>query len=199
MDIRTWLDGTVRPEPLPSPDPLRQPGPPRFHPPKEPEGHAAGAGARRARRRPRQSSEDSSLLAAPTVRSETPPSETEADIDGSGDDTACSDAYHPAHHAPPESSTSSQQYARRPRRKTRPELYEPTPKDAKERGTQLYRHRKGESNRSKRKSRRRKADKPGVGLVQSFHAKNVSKDRLTVSCPSFVAWTGSGGLMGVCS
>lgn len=184
MDIRTWLDGTVRPEPLPSPDPLERPGPPRFLRSKEPEGQAKAKGRRGQRQWP--STSDSSLLAAPAARKRTPPTKSEADIDGSGDGSACSDAYHPAHHASV-SSTSSQQYARRPRRKTRPELYEPTSKDAKERGTQLYRRPRGESNKSKRKSRRKKAAKPGVGLVQSFHAKNVLKDRLTVSCPSFVA------------
>lgn len=46
----------------------------------------------------------------------------------------------------------------------------------------MRKHRRGngESKKTKGKSRRNKAEKPGIGLVQSFHARNVPRDRLTL-------------------
>ncbi|KAF2088310.1 hypothetical protein K490DRAFT_64988 [Saccharata proteae CBS 121410] len=68
-------------------------------------------------------------------------------------------------------------YARKPRRKTRPELYEPQPAHGKKRKRSEGRKDKGKG--AKRKSRRKAKDRP-AGLVQSFHANNVPKDRLTL-------------------
>ncbi|KAF2739198.1 hypothetical protein EJ04DRAFT_559992 [Polyplosphaeria fusca] len=165
MDIREWLDHTELPERAPSlPEQL---GLPAFFQPKKVE----PAPKDRLRRR-RRSVTDSSLLEAHPHRRKALPIERQPDIDDSA-----SDSHGGA--SPSGSSSSSQRYARRPRRKTRPERYEPV-MDVKERGTQLYRHRKNESNKVKRKARRRKGDKPGHGGIQSFQAKNVPKDRLTL-------------------
>lgn len=182
MDIRRWLDETVLPEQPPSPACPEKLGlAPFFHNRKPDRERPKETGRRR------RSTSDSSLLnTPPPPRQRSPPTQREADIDDSADDSACSDAYHPAGDSR-ESSTSSQQYARRPRRKIRPERYEPISKDVKERGTQVYRHQKGESKKTRRKSRRNNADRSGIGLVQRFHAKNVPTDRLTVSCPSYVS------------
>ncbi|KAF2261887.1 hypothetical protein CC78DRAFT_339478 [Lojkania enalia] len=172
MDIRKWLDETVLPERPPGlPEQL---GLPAFLCPKEVEEPP------REKRRPKRSASDSSMLEACPARIKTPRIEHGVDIDDStSSDSACSNA---SQHTTRSSgsSSSSQQYARRPRRKTRRERYEPAAKDVKARGTLVYRHRKRESRKTKRKSRRSKTDKPGIGLVQSFHAKNIPRDRLTL-------------------
>ncbi|KAF2146854.1 uncharacterized protein K452DRAFT_355288, partial [Aplosporella prunicola CBS 121167] len=62
------------------------------------------------------------------------------------------------------------QYARRPRHKTRPDTYEPRKDDAEQR---RKKHHKPKERRSKRR------DKPD-GLVHTFHAKHVARDRLTL-------------------
>jgi hypothetical protein len=81
-------------------------------------------------------------------------------------------------------SINSNRYARRPRRKTRPEHYEcPSTVVTGERGKPAHLREKGESKKPRHKSRRKKGEqgeKPSSGVVQSFHAKNVSSDRLTV-------------------
>jgi hypothetical protein len=170
MDIRKWLEETVLPERPPSLSEQRHM--PEFLRPKNAEK------APREKRRRKPTSSDSSLLDARPVHKESPPVEEEADSRASTSESACSDVYH--HTRSSESSIASQPYARQPRRKTRLERYEPASKHAKERGTQAGRHRKGKSD-TKRKSRRKKGDKPKISLAQSFHAKNVPKDRLTVS------------------
>lgn len=169
MDIQRWLDQTVLPERPASPPVVRIEAPIAL--PKKPEQ------AHKKKRRRRHSTSDSSLLEVPPPRKKTPPITREADIDQSADDSAYSDASHPTSRS---GSSTSSLYARKPRRKTRPERYEPTLKDVKGRGRHIHRHRKGESKKTQRKPRRRKVDKPGSGIVQSFYAKNVPRDRLTV-------------------
>jgi hypothetical protein len=179
MDIRRWLDETVLPEQPPSPNLPEQLGLARFLHPKQPER------ASRGERRRKRSTSDSSLLDTRTTCKEVPLATGAADVEEDAEDSGCSNASSPADPSL-ESSASSQCYVRRPRRKTRPERYEPALKDARERGMQVYRRGKGESTKKRRQSKRKKTDKPGVGLVQSFHAKNVPKDRLTVRCPSYM-------------
>lgn len=132
--------------------------------------------APKEKRQRKSSTVDSSLLEAQPQRKRTPPA-LQADLDGSVDESMCSDASHFSTSS--ESSPLSQPYARRPRRKTRLERYEPALMDVKEQGTHTRRRRKGESSRKKRKHNRKK-DKLSTGIVQGFQAKNVSKDRLTV-------------------
>jgi hypothetical protein len=189
MDIRKWLEETVLPECPPSPSLPEQMGLAPFLYSK-----ASEKGPKQGRRRKRSTS-DSSLIHARTARRRSPPVRQPADAVNSGDASACSNAYQPTHSS--RGSTSSQQYARKPRRKTRPERYEPTLKDAKGRGKQENKHQKGESKHRKHKSRRNKAEKQGVGLVQSFHAKNVPTDRLTVRSCSYDAGLSHGLMVGI--
>jgi hypothetical protein len=165
MDIQRWLDETVLPEQPPSPADNHRKAP--TLPAKKSE-HVP-----REKRRREPSTSDSSLLHIPPRRKQTPPT-PQAGVDQSVDSSASSDASHPSSGSG--SSTSSHRYARKPRRKTRPERYEPV----KERGTHIHRHRKGESNQTRRRHKRKNVEKQGTGIVQGFHAKNVPRDRLTV-------------------
>ncbi|KAF2468098.1 uncharacterized protein BDR25DRAFT_344409 [Lindgomyces ingoldianus] len=168
MDIRTWLADIELPERPPTLS--EQLGLPPFLHPK-------GESPKEVRRRKRSTS-DSSLLDTRPGRQIPPSIRHGADIDDSAEDSACSHATSALGDSAG-NSKSSHPYARRPRRKTRLERYEPTSKDVKGRGKQVYQTRSGESRKTRRKSRRKKADQ-GVGLVQSFHAKNVPRDRLTL-------------------
>ncbi|KAI9695632.1 MAG: hypothetical protein M1820_008479 [Bogoriella megaspora] len=75
------------------------------------------------------------------------------------------------------SSISSGAYKRRPRRKTRADRYNAAPKSHEKRCPSLQ----GEDRDggSRKRKRRRRVEKPGVGVVQTFQAKNIVKDRLT--------------------
>lgn len=136
---------------------------------------------RQSSHRRKQSRSDSSLLPLPPrhtphTKKRRPPTER-----NTTDESAGSEVSDATHTESAESSTSSQRYARKPRRKTRPERYEPPSKPVRERGKHAHGRPKGESKKSRRKSRRRIGEQPGSGIVQTFHAKNVSRDRLTVS------------------
>jgi hypothetical protein len=71
---------------------------------------------------------------------------------------------------------SSQKYKRQPRRKTRIDKY-----DCHEYSRNVE---DNEQNRCKKKKRRRESQRKsrsfGAGIIRSFHANNVPKDRLTV-------------------
>jgi hypothetical protein len=169
MDIHKWLSETVLPQQPPSPPGQRE------------ECHLTRIhGLERAPREKRgweQSTSDSSLLDAPPQHKKAPPSgrvpPTEKEAVGH------TDASHPT--ARSERSVSSEPYRRKPRRKTRPERYGPLSKDAEERGLHAQRREKDESNKERRTSQRKKASKSASGIVQSFQAKNVPRERLTVS------------------
>ncbi|KAJ4345250.1 uncharacterized protein N0V89_011380 [Didymosphaeria variabile] len=170
MDIHKWLSETVLPQQPPSP-------------PEQREYHHAPCSEQPERipkdkRRRKQSTSDSSLLDVPPQRKKRPTSGRVPSLKKEADETDHTDASHsPSRSA---SSISSEPFRRKPRRKTRPERYEPVLKDAKERGLHTQRRDKGESKRARRKSRRMKANNPGSGMVQGFQAKNVPQDRLTV-------------------
>jgi hypothetical protein len=170
MDIQRWLDETILPERPTSPANKGKRNPVPLV--KRPEQSSKG------KRRRKPTTSDSSLLDTPPQRKITPPVVSHARFDEIADDSASSGASEPSSGSL--SSMSSHHYARKPRRKTRPERYEPAPKDVKERGTHIRRHRKGESSKTKRRHKRKKVDQLGTGIVQAFHAKNVSRDRLTV-------------------
>ncbi|CAO2656751.1 Nn.00g055540.m01.CDS01 [Neocucurbitaria sp. VM-36] len=170
MDIGRWLDETVQPEHLPS---LPQTSAVATFYPKRPDPALGG------RHRRERSKSDSSLL-DPLLREKTPKRKRNPPTEASTDDNANSEASHLTRSEPTGSNSSSQKYARRPRRKTHPERYEPSSKAVQERGKHAYRSRKGESKKSLRKSKRKKCEKPCSGIVQCFHAKNVSGDRLTL-------------------
>ncbi|KAH4803010.1 hypothetical protein HBI25_117060 [Parastagonospora nodorum] len=128
-----------------------------------------------ARKRARS---DSSLLAPQTYLPRVSPVKTKPTPEKQVDTSAHSDASRPSRSDSTGSESSSHRYARRPRRKTRPELYEP--KRNKERGKHVHQSRKDESKNPRRKSKRKKGDKSDSGVAQNFHAKNVSRDRLTL-------------------
>ncbi|KAF2756734.1 hypothetical protein EJ05DRAFT_502228 [Pseudovirgaria hyperparasitica] len=90
------------------------------------------------------------------------------------------------------SKTSSDRYDRKPRRKTRTDRYEykeSETKDCRDQNRKKEKHhRKAER---KRKGRERR-EKRGVGIVQSFHAKNVKKERLTLKLSDSVGLFGRG-------
>ncbi|KAF2132594.1 hypothetical protein P153DRAFT_284270 [Dothidotthia symphoricarpi CBS 119687] len=152
MDIRRWLDETVQPDPLPT----------------------------KSKRRRKRSKSDSSLLDPPSQRKKTPPNKRRSPIEGSVSEDTDSDVPKCTRSDSLESSASSQRYARKPRRKTRPERYEHPLNNCKEQRKLTNGNRKDEAKRSKRKTKGKKSKKSGGGIVQSFQAKNVSGDRLTL-------------------
>lgn len=178
MNIQSWLDAVVQPESVPDlPQSSGLQEDPRYG-----QGQSAGHRRRKPKRSP---ASDSSLLELPAEPAKSPSKkhkrakkvsvpESESGS-GSGQSSA-------ADGESADSSASSQRYTRKPRRKTRPERYEPSSTITKERGTHADTGRKGESKRTRRKSRRKKGKDPASGIVQSFHAKNVFGDRLTVEC-----------------
>ena len=177
MDIRKWLDETLLPDQPPSPpDHIRTALLPTAAPTLAP---MESDIRNNQRRRHRHSPSNSSLIEPFRPPKQRPIAEEDAPFHKSADESVRSGDSHPAHQCSG-TSVSSEPYARRPRRKTRPERYEPKDRRVKERGTQVYRHRRGESRKTKPRSKRNKSDIPGANVVQSFQAKNVSKDRLTV-------------------
>ncbi|KAL5379391.1 hypothetical protein DPSP01_008459 [Paraphaeosphaeria sporulosa] len=171
MDIHKWLSETVLPQQPPSP-----PGQGEVH-------HViCSEGPERVpnkKCRRKSSSSDSSLLKAPPQRKKGPPPGRVPSIEEDADEACHTDASQPTKRS--ESSVSSEPYRRKPRRKTRPDRYEPLSKDAKERGLHAQKRDKGESNMERRKSRcKKEASKSGNGIVHSFQAKNVPRGRLTL-------------------
>jgi hypothetical protein len=170
MDIQRWLNETVEAGPLPSQDQTVNSA--FFHPkeksrPVFKERHA----------RKRAKSDSSLLVPQPHMQTASPKKPnplTEEEVDAA----VHSEASRPSRNSSTESESFNHRYARRPRRKTRPERYEP--QQNKERGKHTHQSRKGESKKPSRKSKRRGGEKSDSGIAQNFHAKNVSRDRLTV-------------------
>lgn len=169
MDIHKWLDETILPRQAHAlPEQL---GLAPFLQPKKgiEEGHG------RKKRQTKRSTSDSSILDSRPKRRKDPPIEYESEAEQA---SACSVASIPSRHSSP-SNSSSRRYARRPRRKTRLERYDPKPEDAKGRRRQLSGREKRGSRISRRKSRLR-PEQLGTSRVQGFHVKNVPQDRLTL-------------------
>lgn len=79
------------------------------------------------------------------------------------------------------SSSGQRAYRKRPRHRTKADKYE-SKVNTKEHGQRRKRDGKREHlGRSKRKSRKKNNDAHATGIVHSFHARNVLKERLTVS------------------
>jgi hypothetical protein len=133
----------------------------------------------------RRSKSDSSLLVLQPHLHEAPPNEPKNSTENRADVRAGSEVSHSSRSETTESESSSRHYARKPRRKTRLERYEP--KQHKEPAKHVHQSRKSESKRLKRKSKRKKGEQSDSGVAQNFHAKNVSGDRLTVRAVS-VQW-----------
>ncbi|KAH7076838.1 hypothetical protein BKA63DRAFT_291321 [Paraphoma chrysanthemicola] len=171
MDIGKWLDETedaeqsLNPPRPPGHDFLRRVGKPK------PMFRQKGT--------PTRSRSDSSLLEPQPQSHRAPPAHPKPLTEQPSDADAYSKVSCPSRGDSAESESSSQRYARKPRRKTRLERYEPTSKK-QERGKYVHHSRKGESTKSKRKSKRMKGEGPANGMANTFHAKNVSGDRLTL-------------------
>lgn len=166
MDIRKWLDETEDTEALPNP--ASRSGADFFLPAEKPKPVFAD---KRARKRTKS---DSSLLDPRPP----PPKKHKAASEGSADASAYSEASHSDRDPSTQSEASSQHYARKPRRKTRPERYEPSSRPENGREKHVHTSRRHKSRKTGRKSKRKKDEKPDIG--QLFQAKNVSRDRLTV-------------------
>ena len=176
MDINKWLESTILPQQESSlPEKL---GLPPFLHPKE-NYKALLASTDKQPRKRRHTTSDSSFLET-RQHYQTSPIEHEVEIDNKPNDKLPTNASSSSDRSSSVSDTSDHPYGRKPRHKTRPDIYEPKSDQVKERGMQKHRRGKGESKKTKGKSRRKKTEKLGIGLVQSFHAKNVPKDRLTV-------------------
>lgn len=170
MDIQNWLDETVKADAPPGP--ANTSGPNFCHCPKKPELVFDQQCA------PKRVKSDSSLLVPQPCSRKALRKQSKLPNEDSSDVGAYSEAPRLSCNGSSGSESSSQRYARKPRHKTRLERYEP--KQDTERGKHLHRRSKGESKKSRRKSKRKTGDKSGSGVAQSFNAKNVSRDRLTV-------------------
>jgi len=134
------------------------------------------------KRTAKRSRSDSSLLEPRPHTQMTPPKKPKLATKGKSVASALSEASEPDQSDSAESESSSDRYARKPRRKTRPERYQPKP--VVQRVKHVHKSGKGESKKTRRKSRRKKGEQSCSGVAESFQAKNVSKDRLTVICPA---------------
>jgi hypothetical protein len=175
MDIHKWLEETAEAKaPL---DPPRVPGQDFFHRLENPKQVFDRKGAQK------QGKSDSSLLEPQPQSHQAPLARPKPLTEQPSGASAYSKTSHPSHCDSTDSESASQRYARKPRRKTRLERYEPSFKQ-KERGKHVHQSRKDESKKSRRKSKRKKGEKAGSAIAQTFHAKNVSGDRLTVRAAS---------------
>ena len=165
MDIQKWLNETLLPR--------QPPGPTHFSriPPD-----GSGQAAQSDRDERKLGASDSSVIEALPRPSMVSPARLQAVQEHS---RIAQDNPSSSSHNGSGSDGSSQPYARKPRRKTRAERYKPASKGGHERGSHGRRRRKGESTRTKPKAKRGKVNRQS-SIAQSFHAKNVLKDRLTV-------------------
>lgn len=172
MDIHKWLEETAEAD-APR-DPAQTLGA-TF--PQRPEKSKPVFKDKRAAKRTRS---DSSLLEPqpPTQRENSPAKRSKLSTEEKPVPGAHSEDSHPSQSDSAESESSSHRYARKPRRKTRLERYEPKP--VEQRVKHVHPSRKGESKKTRRKSKRRKGEHSGSGIADGFHAKNVSGNRLTV-------------------
>ncbi|KAH7379337.1 hypothetical protein DE146DRAFT_774223 [Phaeosphaeria sp. MPI-PUGE-AT-0046c] len=170
MDIHRWLDETVeieapqKPAETTTSDFFCPPGQPRR--------------VLRAKRAQQHTKSDSSILAPQSRLHTTPPKPPGIPDEDDTNASACSEASRSSHNSPAERDLSSHCYARRPRHKTRPERYEP--KRGKESKNHVHASRKGKSTKSASRSKSKKRKKTENAAGQTFHAKNVSRDRLTL-------------------
>jgi len=89
------------------------------------------------------------------------------------------------------SEHQSDQYERKPRRKTRPDLYEPQSGSRKRQSRAKQSKKKKVKTKHRKTKKSRKEQNSGRALVNNFNAKNVPKSRLTVSrlpCILMVLW-----------
>ncbi|KAH8732791.1 hypothetical protein GQ44DRAFT_5113 [Phaeosphaeriaceae sp. PMI808] len=169
MDIQRWLDETASPGDIcPASASWSNP----FDNMDKPKPVVRGT------RAAKRTESDSSLLVPQSRSRRAPPRQPKFFKDKHPNVSVSSKASRSSRGHSTRSESSSQRYARKPRRKTRPERYEP--KLTRERGKHVHQSRTDESKKMGRKSKRKKVDKSGNGVTQSFQTKNVSRDRLTL-------------------
>lgn len=182
--------------------PNPRPGPPRNHPSQSFGSleHPQPVSKRKSRRRRGKS--DSPLLEPPPPPPSPPPQpklaakKRKPPTEGGTDESTHSEGPPAARSESSRSNPSSQCYARKPRRKTHPERYEPPPKRLKGWGNRVHpsrkggsNNRKGEPNKSRHAPRRTRAEQSGNGIGYDFHAKNVSGHRLTVRAAMYAVFS----------
>lgn len=170
MDIKKWLNETADARTPPGPG---QTSATSFF--QHPEKSRPVFDQKRAAKRKKS---DSSLLNLQTSAKGTPPKRSTASTVGRRAASEHSEASRPSQSDSAGSKSPRHQFARKPRHKTRLERYKP--KHVKGRGDHAHQSRKDESKKPRRKSKCKKGDPSGSGIAVGFHAKNVSRDRLTV-------------------
>jgi hypothetical protein len=166
MDIRKWLKETVQPELASKHSP-------------EPVGFRHVGSATRRRRRMHATS-DSSILDPLHRRTNASPTKCDHSTERNANEHIEDEDLQSTYSHSPSITNSPQQYARRPRHKTRLERYEPSHKITGEQRKNAYGANLGESKKSRRKPKQKTVGKSGINPTHDFHAKNVSTDRLTV-------------------
>lgn len=170
MDIQRWLDETAEAE---TPQkPVETTATNFFYPTEQPKPVFVAK-----RKRPRTKSDSSILALQPTPR-KAPLKAPGLPVEDGTDASACSEESRSSHSYSTESDSSSHYYARKPRRKTRPDRYEP--KRSKESRKHVHPSRRDKSKKSKARSKNKRRKHADSAAGQTFHAKNVSQDRLTV-------------------
>jgi hypothetical protein len=143
-----------------------------------------------ARRRWKRSSSDSSVLKAPSPQPRRKSATTTERDHCNAIETketketiteAHSNTFYSTRSDSIKQITASQHYTRKPRRKTRPDKYEAGLKKVEGQDDSQRPSRKSESKRSRRKPKRKKDDRTHNGVGHDFQARNVSRNRLTVS------------------
>jgi len=171
MDIRKWLDEIVYPEHPTSLQSLPLAKSPRQLPHPQP--------VTRVKPVRNQSRSDSSILELSsgqrrTTRKHRKPTTRAGTAEGAHGEIPVHIGSESSHGSDP-----TERYVRRPRRKTRPDRYDPSSKIAA-RDTYVHQSRKDESNQLHRPSKRRRKANMGGGIGHDFRASNVSGHRLTV-------------------
>ncbi|KAI9692953.1 MAG: hypothetical protein M1822_004948 [Bathelium mastoideum] len=170
MDIDQWLQNTSAPEEKSLAARL---GIPSFLQRANPE--PASPRHKRKRHRP---SRDSSLLEEVVPQQADAPTRQQEAVADPIDSDSHSEISNRSAGTSVSAATSAALYRRRPRRKTKADRYDPKsakPRKRREKTSDDRKEAKGG------KKVRRSREKHGVGLVHTYHTKNVAADRVTVS------------------
>ncbi|KAK5150484.1 hypothetical protein LTR04_006798 [Oleoguttula sp. CCFEE 6159] len=174
MDIDQWLKNANIAE---TPTVPQQLGFPTFLHDK----HEVTDQPRSHRLKRKRASSDSSLLAPGFLQKPAEKDDVPARDGNMSDYDSSSSCSSSAEDSASQPEPPPKTYERRARHKTRPDLYEPKSGHKNRREgerTQKKKRRKKDSKGKQHKSKRKESR--SAGLVQSFHAKNVPKDRLTM-------------------
>ncbi|TKA64885.1 hypothetical protein B0A49_05161 [Cryomyces minteri] len=174
MDINQWLNNTNIAE---TPTLPQQLGFPTFLHDK----HEVTDQPRSHRLKRKRASSDSSLLAPGFLQKPAEKDDVPAHDGNMSDHDPSSSCSSSTEDSASQPEPPPKTYERRARHKTRPELYEAKSghKNRRE-GERTQKTKRKKDSKGKRHKSKRKESR-SAGLVQSFHAKNVPKDRLTLT------------------